>query len=114
MEYTAMDKWIEEIKEIMETAKRRVARDVNNVMIEAYWQLGKSIVEHEQDGELKAQYGKRVLAELFKRLTNELGWGYSMSNLCNMRDFYNVYLIFQMPSGKLSWSHYIELNQNTR
>jgi predicted nuclease of restriction endonuclease-like (RecB) superfamily len=109
MEQTAMEKWINEIKEIMATARRRIAHDVNNVMLEAYWRLGKSIVENEQNGELKAQYGKKVLTELSKRLSLELGKGYSKSNLYNMRDFYNVYPIFQMPSGKLSWSHYIEL-----
>ena len=109
MEHTAMDRWIEEIKEIMETARQRIAGDVNSVMLEVYWRLGKSIVENEQNGEIKAQYGKRVLAELSKRLTLELGKGFSKSNLYNMRDLYIVYPKFQMPSGKLTWSHYIEL-----
>ncbi|MCL2249240.1 MAG: PDDEXK nuclease domain-containing protein [Oscillospiraceae bacterium] len=104
-----MDNWINEIIEIMEAARIRVARDVNKTMLEAYWHIGKSIVEHGQDGELKAQYGRRVLAELSKRLSTELGKGYSRSNLYNMRDFYTVYPKFQMLSGKLSWSHYIEL-----
>jgi len=109
MSYTAMDKWVDEIKGIMAAARQRVARDVNNVMVEAYWQLGQSIVVNEQDGELKAQYGKRILTELSKRLTLELGKGYSRSNLYNMRDFYAAYPKFQTPSGILSWSHYIEL-----
>jgi predicted nuclease of restriction endonuclease-like (RecB) superfamily len=109
MQPTVMDKWIEEIKEIMESARLRVASGINTVMLETYWQVGKSIVEHEQDGEIKAQYGKRVLTELSKRLTLELGKGYSRSNLYNMRGFYVAYPIIQMPSGKLSWSHYIEL-----
>ena len=109
MKQTAMDMWINEIKSIMEAARTRIARDVNNTMLEAYWHIGKSIVEHEQDGELKAEYGKRVLTELSKRLTTELGKGYSRSNLYNMRDFYAVYPKIQTASGKLSWSHYIEL-----
>ena len=109
MESTAMDRWIDEIKEIIKTARQRVSHSVNTVMLEAYWLLGKSIVDHEQNGELKAQYGKKVLSELSKRLTLELGKGYSKSNLYNMRDFYNVYPIFQLSSGKLSWSHYVEL-----
>jgi len=109
MEYTTMDKWIEEIKEIMAKARQRIANDVNNVMLDTYWQLGKSIVENEQSGELKAQYGKRVLAELSKRLTLELGRGYSKSNLYNMRDLFIAYPKFQMLSGKISWSHYIEI-----
>jgi len=105
----AMDVWISEIKEIMEIARNKVARDVNDTMLHAYWHIGKSIVEHEQNGELKAQYGKRVLSELSKRLTLELGKGYSRSNLYNMRDFFTSYPKMQMLSGKLSWSHYIEL-----
>jgi len=109
MEYTAMDMWIEEIKEIMANARQRIACDVNGIMLDTYWQVGKSIVEKEQNGELKAQYGKRILAELSKRLTLELGRGYSKSNLYNMRDLYIAYPKFQMLSGKLSWSHYIEI-----
>jgi len=109
MSYSAMDKWVDEIKSIMEAARNQAAHDLNNIMIATYWRLGQSIVENEQKGELKAQYGKRVLSELSKRLTLELGKGYSKSNLYNMRDFYVVYPQFQNPIGKLSWSHYIEL-----
>jgi len=109
MEYTAMDRWVDEIKEIMKNARKRVARDMNGAMLDTYWQLGRSIVENEQNGELKAQYGKKILSELSKRLTNELGKGYSRSNLYNMRDLYIAYPKFQMISGKLSWSHYNEI-----
>jgi predicted nuclease of restriction endonuclease-like (RecB) superfamily len=109
MEYTAMDQWVEEIKAIMAKARQKIAGDVNSVMLDTYWQLGKSIVENEQNGEMNAQYGKKVLAELSKRLTRELGRGYSKSNLYNMRDLYISYPKFQMLSGKLSWSHYIEI-----
>jgi len=108
MEFTAMDRWIEEIKEIMIKARQRIARDMNSVMLDTYWQVGRSIVENEQNGELKAQYGKRILAELSKRLTLELGRGYSKSNLYNIRDLYIAYPKFQMLSGKITWSHYAE------
>jgi len=109
MTYTEMDRWVNEIKVIMEKAQRRAASDINSGMIAAYWEMGRSIVENEQNCELKAQYGKQVLAELSKRLTLELGRGYSKSNLYNMRDFYSVYPTFRVPSARLSWSHYIEL-----
>ena len=109
MSYTAMDRWIDDIKEIMEAARYQIASDLNSIMLETYWKLGKSIVENEQNGDLKAQYGKKVLSELSKRLSVELGRGYSKSNLYNMRDFYIVYPKFQVPTGKLTWSHYIEL-----
>jgi hypothetical protein len=71
MKYTAMDKWIDEIKEIMKVARNRVASEMNNVMLETYWHIGKSIVVNEQDGEIKAQYGERILLELSKRLTRD-------------------------------------------
>lgn len=109
MPYSAMDRWVDEIKSIMESARNQAANNLNNIMIATYWRLGKSIVENEQNGELKAQYGQRIISELSKRLTIELGKGYSKSNLYNMRDFYAVYPQFQKPTGKLSWSHYIEL-----
>jgi len=109
MEYTAMDRWVDEIKAIMETARQKISSDMNIAMITTYWQLGKCIVTNEQNGELKAQYGQKLLVELSRRLTLELGKGYSKSNLYNMRDFYVIYPNFQVPSGKLTWSHYIEL-----
>jgi len=111
MTATTMDIWINEIKEIMEHARLRVANDVNQIMIETYWKIGQSIIEREQDGELKAEYGKKILTTLSKRLTNELGKGYSRSNLYNMRSFYTAYPKIPDTSKKLTltWSHYIEL-----
>jgi len=100
---------IEEIKTLITEARANVAREVNSAMIAAYWNIGRIIVEREQEGELKARYGQRLLADLSRRLTLELGRGYSRSNLQNMRAFYLTYPICQMSSGKLSWSHYIEL-----
>jgi hypothetical protein len=67
------------------------------------------IVEYEQKGNVKTEYGKKLLPEISKRLTRELGPGFSRSNLQNMRHFYLEYPICQTLSGKLSWSHYSEL-----
>jgi len=100
---------VEQIKTLMEAARSTVAKEVNSTMLTAYWEIGRIIVEREQEGEIKAQYGKRLLLELSKRLTVELGRGFSKSNLYNMREFYLGYPKFQTSSGKLSWSHYIEL-----
>jgi predicted nuclease of restriction endonuclease-like (RecB) superfamily len=104
-----MELLIAEIKGIMEQARSVVAREVNVAMLRSYWEVGKRIVEREQNGELKAQYGTRLLTEMSKRLTATLGKGYSRSNLQNMRALYLTYPICQTLSGKLSWSHYIEL-----
>jgi len=100
---------IDRIRTILENARNNVAQEVNTLMLKTYWEIGCIIVEQEQNGALKAQYGKRLLSEMSKRLTQELGKGFSRSNIYNMRDFYIQYPIFQTPSGKLSWSHYIEL-----
>jgi len=100
---------VEQIKDIMAQARVGVSNQVNSTMLQTYWEIGRVIVEREQDGELRARYGKRLLAELSKQLTADIGRGFSKSNLYNMREFYREYQIFQMSSGKLSWSHYIEL-----
>ena len=100
---------LDEIRQVLESARTSAARSVNTTMLQAYWQIGKIIVEREQQGEFKAKYGQRLLAELAKRLTRDLGRGFSRSNLQNMRAFYLLYPICQTPSGKLSWSHYVEL-----
>ena len=78
-------------------------------MLLAYWNVGKIIVENEQNGNIKAEYGKQVMKELSKELRKILGSGFSVSNLFNMRRFYITYPKFQTLSLKLSWSHYCEL-----
>jgi len=95
MTYTEMDRWVNEIKVIMETAQRRAANDINSGMIAAYWEMGRSIVENEQNCELKAQYGKQVLTELSKRLTLELGRGYSKINLEKPEDMLRQPYVFE-------------------
>lgn len=110
MSNNAMDQLVIEIREIMSAARANLSREVNTVMLTTYWKVGQTIVEREQNGELKAQYGSKLLLELSKRLTKELGRGYSRSNLQNMRLLYYEYPeICQTASGKLTWSHYIEL-----
>jgi predicted nuclease of restriction endonuclease-like (RecB) superfamily len=100
---------VEQIKNIIQEARSNILKEVNSAMLMTYWEVGRVIVEQEQDGAIKAQYGKKLLPELSKRLTTELGRGYSRSNLQNMRALYREYPICQTLSGKLSWSHYIEL-----
>lgn len=78
-------------------------------MLHTYWQVGKHIVEFEQKGEVKAEYGKQLLIRLSKELSLELGKGFSRSNLTYMRLFYLRYQKSETVSHKLSWSHYFEL-----
>lgn len=100
---------IDEIKQVLTEAREKVARTVNNELLLAYWNIGKIIVESEQAGSQKAEYGKQLLKSLSKELTNELGKGFSVSNLQYMRRFYLEYENQQTLSVKLSWSHYCEL-----
>ncbi len=102
-------KMIEEIKNVIISSRQKVAYEVNNTMLLAYWNVGRIIVENEQNGNIKAEYGKQIIRELSKELRNVLGTGFSVSNLFNMRKFYITYPKFQTVSGKLSWSHYCEL-----
>ena len=100
---------IKEIKDIILSSRKKVAYEVNNTMLYAYWNVGRIIVENEQNGNIKAEYGKQVLKELSKELRKVLGTGFSVSNLQYMRRFYLEYPKQQTVSVKLSWSHYCEL-----
>ena len=97
------------IKQLMDQARNRVSREVNTILVQTYWEIGRIIVEDEQGNLERAEYGKKLIEDLSKRLTKEYGKGFSKSNLFNMRNFYLTFPIFQMLSGKLSWSHYCEL-----
>ena len=97
------------IKQLMDQARNRVSREVNTILVQTYWEIGRLIVENEQGNIERAEYGKKLIADLSKRLTKEYGKGFSKSNLFNMRNFYLTFPIFQTLSGKLSWSHYCEL-----
>ena len=103
------EKMIQEIKDIILNSRKKVAYEVNNTMLYAYWNVGRIIVENEQNGNIKAEYGKQIIKELSKELRKILGSGFSVSNLFNMRKLYTTYPKFQTVSGKLSWSHYCEL-----
>ena len=98
-----------EIRDIMNSARHNVATQVNKELIVAYWNIGRVIVEHEQDNNKRAEYGKNTLKLLSRSLSKEFGKGFSISNLQYMRRFYQTYQIQQTVSVKLSWSHYCEL-----
>lgn len=108
-ELTNNNAMISEIKEVLQTARFNVAQQVNSELLTAYWNIGKIIVEHEQDNKERARYGKQTLIELSKALTTEFGKGFSVSNIQFMRRFYQNYRIQQTVSVELSWSHYCEL-----
>ncbi len=98
-----------EIREILLESRNKVYRVVNTTMVYTYFDIGRVIVEDEQKGEKRAEYGKEVLQSLSKRLTREFGRGFSRQNLQNMKQFYLVFQNCQTLSSKLSWSHYMLL-----
>ena len=100
---------VQEIRELVKSARTSVAQQVNTQLLSTYWQIGRAIVEYEQQSQHRAEYGSQTLKELSKELTQEFGKGFSRSNLQNMRAFYLAYEKCQTVSGKLSWSHYCEL-----
>ena len=97
------------ISGVWEKAKGKAALAVNTELLDANWQTGRYIVEFEQHGNVKADYGKQLLTNLSRDLTRLRGKGYSRSNLFNMRLFYVRFPKIQTVSGQLTWSHYLEL-----
>jgi len=69
----------------MENARKQISVKINNILVQTYWEIGKIIIEDEQENSERAEYGKKLLKELSKKLTNEYEKGFSRSNLQNMR-----------------------------
>lgn len=102
--------FIREIKQIVSQARQKAYTAINSAMVEAYWQLGKRIVEQEQQGKERADYGAQLIKILSKELTEEFGKGFSVPSLYNYRLFYLTFPeIFSTPWRILPWSHYKRL-----
>lgn len=100
---------LENIRDLVEAARGKVVAHVNTIMTETYWRIGEYIVNFEQRGKLRAEYGKKVMDKLSRDLTLQYGRGFSRSNVFTFRQFYLAYPKIQTLSGQLTWSHYIEL-----
>ena len=101
--------YINEVKEILKNARQKAYTAVNSAMVEAYWKIGRRIVEEEQSGRERAEYGKEILQNLSKELTEEFGKGYSYRTLREIRQFYLMFSDFEKwrtVSAKLTWSHF--------
>jgi len=94
------------VKEIINQSRERVFRVANSTLLLTYWQIGQLIVEDEQQGKERAEYGKFVLKNLSKKLTFEFGKGFDESNLRNMRSFFQAFPIRDAVRHELSWTHY--------
>jgi len=93
----------------IEQARTQLRQTVNSAMVQSYWQIGHLIVEDEQQGAQRAEYGKQQLQQLSNLLTQRLGKGFDVTNLRNMRRFYLTFPIRETVSLELSWSHYNQL-----
>mgnify|MGYP004465498885 FL=1 len=102
-------KMIEEITNLVNEVKSKLANEINKSIVYVYWNIGKIIVSNESEYNNRLEYGKEVLKGLSDELTKYLGKGYSVSNLKYMRMFYKAYPNFNEISSNLSWSHYLEL-----
>ena len=93
------------VKQILEAARSRAYAAVNFAMVEAYWNIGRLIVENIGE-DARAEYGKRLMKILSERLTADFGKGFDESNLRNMRKFYLTFPIRDALRHELSWTHY--------
>ena len=122
-----------QVVDLLQQSKQQVVRAINQTMVYTYYEIGRMIVEEEQNGKNRAEYGKQLLKGLSKELNQEFGKGFSVDNLQNMRKLFSVYSIYETVSSiskneiphiesvisqitqtvspifKLTWSHYIFL-----
>jgi len=117
------DNLFERAVDLIETAKLNIVKTVNNNMVYTYFGIGQMIIEKEQNGEIRAEYGKQVIKNLSERLQNKYKSGYSQRNVEQMRQFYLTFSIPQTASAelknnknimntkdlRLTWSHYLLL-----
>ncbi|WP_338951326.1 DUF1016 N-terminal domain-containing protein [Fusobacterium nucleatum] len=111
------DSIYKEIKSILEQARNKVYKVANSIMVQAYWNIGRVIVE-KQGGNNKAEYGAALIKNLSKKMTKEFGKGFTTTNLKYMRQFYLTFQKSHALSDQLSWTHYRLLmrveNENAR
>jgi predicted nuclease of restriction endonuclease-like (RecB) superfamily len=101
-----VDNLYENISKIIEEARKSAYRSVNFTMVKAYWEIGKSIVEEEQKGQERAEYGKEILKNLSLKLTSKYKRGFDESNLRHIRNFYLIFQNYDALRPELSWTHY--------
>jgi predicted nuclease of restriction endonuclease-like (RecB) superfamily len=100
---------VEQIGSLLQQGRQQTAYAVNNILVQTYWQVGKYIVEFEQSGSNKSEYGSKILDKLSKDLTLKYGKGFSRSNLIYIRKLYVTFPIGETLSHQLSWGHYFQI-----
>ena len=95
-----------QLRELIRDARSRAVRSVDAIQVRTCWEIGRHVVEFEQGGAARAEYGKRLLPRLAESLTAEFGRGFDERNLRNMRAFFQVFPIWNAVRTELSWTHY--------
>ena len=115
MSHPATQNLYQSIAHLLLQAKQRVLQAVNVTMVHTYYDIGRMIFEDEQKGQVRAEYGQKIIPALSIQLTKEFGHGFSIRNLEQMRQFYLIYSKAQTVSAEfnLSWSHYVFLMRLT-
>ena len=103
------DRLLQNVGEALRQGRQQAVYAVNSAMVRTYWEIGREIVEFEQNGNERAEYGSDVLNRLSKDLTERYGKGFSRGNVFYMRKLFITYPKVQTLSELLTWSHYIEL-----
>lgn len=120
-----IDELFQKVTQYIDTARNNIVRSVDCEMVQAYWLIGRDIIEEEQQGQQRAQYGKQLLQELSKKLTLKYGKGFSVTTLKDIRQFYKTYSAIPIRHAvrgelvdsfnlKLSWTHYRALMRVSR
>jgi predicted nuclease of restriction endonuclease-like (RecB) superfamily len=102
-------KLVQTIGDTITGARTKALQAINNELLRAHWEIGKYIIEFEQFGNTKAEYGSSLLTNLSNDLKKKYGKGFSKSNVYLMRMFYLKFQNFQSVTGKLTWTHFAEL-----
>lgn len=101
-----IEKLFNDVRTIIERARETAFRAVNFSMVKAYWEVGRVIVEEEQKGSARAEYGAYLVESISDRLSAEYGKGFDKTNLWNMIKFYRSFPILDALRQELSWTHY--------
>jgi predicted nuclease of restriction endonuclease-like (RecB) superfamily len=111
------EKLLSDIRSLLEEGRKKAVTQINNIIVNTYWSVGKQIVEFEQKGNARAEYGQNILEKLSIDLTKHHGPGFNLTNLKYMRQFYSIYRKSHALRDKLSWTHYrtlIKLDSNEK
>jgi DUF1016 N-terminal domain len=114
IEESTYNELINTIGHTLDFGRQQTYHAINNLLVHTYWTIGQHIVEFEQNGKIKADYGTYLLNKLAKDLTQAHGKGFSRSNLIYIRKFYLCYPIGQAVPDQLSWSHWCDLISKKR